>query len=378
MGVRGLSTFVKKHQDEFLSRHELCNEVVVIDGDNLIYRLSSTCKGLNSAFGGDYKKYSSKVEEFFRNLMKCEITPIVLLDGGSDPSNRKLKTAFKRLNEKLERTTKLTPSSQGRHTCLPHLSKTTFLEVLRRLRVSHAVCDFEADEPLAALAAHLGCAVVSDDTDFFAFGVPCVPLGSLAAAPERTDDGRWYTECVLFRHDRFMAHYGLKPRLMPLFACLLGNDYISPAALQKFFLHVMTQLKKEERPTVLALVRRSMANYVLPSTDLLQWLELPPHVLARARGCERPVEDQSQEPACACVEPLFRWMVGCVHGARDVPVHQYRRQGAGRSCVLAQAANVNALLRTPLPRPRRPDPQLVGNKFAALLLDEDDASSDDS
>ena len=35
-----------------------------------------------------------------------------------------------------------------------------------------------------------------------------------------------------------MQEYGLKPQLMPLLACLLGNDYISPASLRAFFRHV--------------------------------------------------------------------------------------------------------------------------------------------
>ena len=63
------------------------------------------------------------------HFFRCGVTPIILLDGGSDPSNHKIKTAFSRLTSKLEVTKKLVPSSQHKYTCLPLLSKTAFVEV---------------------------------------------------------------------------------------------------------------------------------------------------------------------------------------------------------------------------------------------------------
>ena len=70
MGVRGLSTFIKERREKFLVRHKLCNEVVVIDGDNLMHYINTSSKGLNLAFGGDYQKYAVKVESFFHSLQR--------------------------------------------------------------------------------------------------------------------------------------------------------------------------------------------------------------------------------------------------------------------------------------------------------------------
>lgn len=69
MGVRGLLSYVYEHKDELLVPYKLHDETVVIDGDNLIYRLSNTCKKLNPAFGGDYEKYAARVTEFFETLI---------------------------------------------------------------------------------------------------------------------------------------------------------------------------------------------------------------------------------------------------------------------------------------------------------------------
>ena len=70
MGVRGMSTFIKERQDKFMARHKLHDEVVVIDGDNLIHHLNNKSKGLNHAFGGDYYKYASRAEAFLKDFLR--------------------------------------------------------------------------------------------------------------------------------------------------------------------------------------------------------------------------------------------------------------------------------------------------------------------
>lgn len=66
MGIRGLSTYIHEHLHEVLVKHKLHHRKVVIDGNNLAHILYFECTGINAAFGGDYDKYSSFVEEFFK------------------------------------------------------------------------------------------------------------------------------------------------------------------------------------------------------------------------------------------------------------------------------------------------------------------------
>ena len=53
-----------------MARHKLHDEVVVIDGDNLIHHLNNKSKGLNHAFGGDYYKYASRAEAFLKDFLR--------------------------------------------------------------------------------------------------------------------------------------------------------------------------------------------------------------------------------------------------------------------------------------------------------------------
>ena len=65
MGIPGLSTYIAEHIDDALEWSKLRNCKVVIDGNNLAHQLYHGGSGINSAFGGDYDKYATYVENFF-------------------------------------------------------------------------------------------------------------------------------------------------------------------------------------------------------------------------------------------------------------------------------------------------------------------------
>ena len=96
MGVRGLSSFLSNRTD-FFERKQLSESKVIIDGNNLRFALYKSCPGLNDCFGGDYDKFYRHVKLFFLNLLRCRVTPIIILDGGLDKTDQKLKTVLKRL-----------------------------------------------------------------------------------------------------------------------------------------------------------------------------------------------------------------------------------------------------------------------------------------
>ena len=96
MGVRGLSTFLANRGD-FFEKKQLRGSKVIIDGNNLRFALYKSCPGLNDCFGGDYDKFYRHVRRFFLNLLRCEVTPVIIVDGGLDKNDQKLKTVIKRL-----------------------------------------------------------------------------------------------------------------------------------------------------------------------------------------------------------------------------------------------------------------------------------------
>ena len=70
----------------------------------------------------------------------------------------------------------------------------------------------------------------------------------------------------------FMQEYGLRPQLMPLLACLLGNDYISPGSLKAFFRHVPSPYgERRGRPAARRI--RGLLAWLRRHTDPEQALE---------------------------------------------------------------------------------------------------------
>ena len=96
MGVRGLSSYLAPRRELF-DTTELRDTKVIIDGNNLRFSLYRSCPGLNDCFGGDYDKFRGFVLRFFRLLLRCRVTPVIVLDGGLDKSGHKLPTVRNRL-----------------------------------------------------------------------------------------------------------------------------------------------------------------------------------------------------------------------------------------------------------------------------------------
>ena len=95
MGVRGLSSYLAPRRELF-DTTELRDTKVIIDGNNLRFSLYRSCPGLNDCFGGDYDKFRGFVLRFFRLLLRCRVTPVIVLDGGLDKTGHKLPTVRNR------------------------------------------------------------------------------------------------------------------------------------------------------------------------------------------------------------------------------------------------------------------------------------------
>lgn len=297
MGVRGLTTYINQKKKEFLEDHLLYDCCLVIDGHSLCAQLFRL---LNSfvAFGGDYDKFGSYVRNFFKNLRKCNVTPYVLFDGSHE--KRKLKTIYSRLRSKIYGASKLDPVTQGSIQIFPLLFRDVFIEALVDMNVAYTVCEFEADDELAAMARHLNCPVLSYDSDFFIYNVLYIPFNTLDFKPKPIDfDGtRTYVmECKIYRVQHMVRNFGgLKEELLPLLATLLGNDFVEKKVFRKFFsqlklpktkkklndqqkcIHglfqwlqnetlesaiakILGRLKKKEKDKVLAIIKKSIDGY---------------------------------------------------------------------------------------------------------------------
>ena len=88
----------------------------------------------------------------------------------------------------------------------------------------------EADTEIASLACAWNCPVLSNDSDFFIFDIKAgyIPLSSI----NRTKADRFTAD--IFYRDKLASHFGIREEFLPLFASLVGNDYVSSEVLAEF------------------------------------------------------------------------------------------------------------------------------------------------
>ncbi|XP_063874153.1 protein asteroid-like isoform X2 [Scylla paramamosain] len=241
MGIRGLSTYIHEHLHEVLVRHKLHQRKVVIDGNNLAHVLYFECTGINAAFGGDYDKYASFVEEFFKGLQVCEVYPIVIMDGGQPLDNKKMDTVRERVTNQIQTCLNISPSSQYRLKVFPCMGRDVFVSTLKKMGIVVLQTDFEADLEIAMLAKELGLTVLSNDSDFYMFNVPFVPLSSITynkvstGKRKRSNEMFSYINCNHFSQEKFCQVTGIDPAHLPILATLLGNDYLAFDHFKDFY-----------------------------------------------------------------------------------------------------------------------------------------------
>lgn len=268
MGVRGLTTYIASNAERFLEPYELHDTDLVIDGDNLCIQLFVRSEERMGAFGGNYDHYFRAVVDFFELLKKCAVRAWVLLDGGYERS--KLKTVRSRLLGRIQFVKHVRPGSN--RLIIPLLIREVFVDALRAVKVPFMRCLFEADNEAAILARKLDCPVLSYDSDFYIHNVKYIPYVTVNHKIYRkviADEGKYEIELVggKKRPNRVLAKQGdgpleedkvkesycyldcsmytiesligsderLKPEMLPLFAALLGNDYISRGILSRFY-----------------------------------------------------------------------------------------------------------------------------------------------
>ena len=88
----------------------------------------------------------------------------------------------------------------------------------------------EADTEIASLASAWNCPVLSNDSDFFIFDIKAgyIPLSSLNWTKA---DG---LTAKIFYREKLASHFEISEEFLPLFASLVGNDYVSSEVLAEF------------------------------------------------------------------------------------------------------------------------------------------------
>ena len=263
MGVKGLTTFIERQHD-MLSEVQLHDTKVIIDGYGCMFYLYSSHLD-RGHHGGEYEAYEDKCRLFITNLQKCNISPYFVFDGAYDLDDKKLTTLRDRCKERIRSAGTI---ADGRPSAflLPPLADHVLRKVLTDLAVPFAVCDFEADNELVALANAWNCPVLGRDSDFFVMDIKAgyVLLEMLdwshvrkkqnkAKASSRgrskPDGSRTPSEVIYFLSaikytlTKFCKFFQVKRELLPLLATLTGNDYVDPFCFNQFMNQVYLRRK---------------------------------------------------------------------------------------------------------------------------------------
>ncbi|KAE8596906.1 hypothetical protein XENTR_v10016277 [Xenopus tropicalis] len=239
MGIQGLMGYVGSKKYCFHDL-QLRNTKIIIDGNNLYHRLYFE-SGLDLICGGDYRLFTDAVHKFFESLSVCEIHAYVVFDGGCDISDKKFETLKQRAKEKIIMAHSLSKGEGG--SVLPLLVREVFIQVLEKMEVPFVQCFAEADRELVVLANLWKCPVLTFDSDFCIFDLKAgfCPLNSfqwrnIVTAKEKNE---CFIPAKCYSAQQFCKHFNnMNMSLLPLFAVLVGNDYINLPALERFFSQV--------------------------------------------------------------------------------------------------------------------------------------------
>lgn len=244
MGIHGLTTFIQENPD-LLQDFQLHDTKVVIDGNNLYHQLFYHYH-VNHHYNGDYDQFALKTKQFFHLFKSCNISPIIVFDGGYDTDDRKLQTTLERARTRLHLAGFISHGDRGK--VLPILAYETFRHVLIELDIPHVTCDFEADSEIVVLANDLNCPVISMDSDFYIFEVQggYIPFDSInhsvhrlkkdeVSDSETKSSEKYIPVQIYFTQNLVKKFPDLKDSVLPLIATMLGNDFISVKKLAEFY-----------------------------------------------------------------------------------------------------------------------------------------------
>jgi hypothetical protein len=254
MGVKNLSSFIDNIQGS-RKYHKLNDTKLVIDANNLMRKLyiqyNSRYRRKDFLYGGNYTSYALFFKQFFDSLKKCRITPVMIFDGGL---NIELKDdRFKKYKVLFNRSKRISNSSHSTNDPIfPHLLRDTFDSVIRELNICSLQTRFDADLDSAKLANRLKCPLLSDDSDFLALDIEFGVISILSLQWDRPQRFRnqtrsqsenYFIKCLIYKIDEFFdKFYGLKKELLPIFATLLGNDFIKETVFSAFIRKIPSYL----------------------------------------------------------------------------------------------------------------------------------------
>lgn len=270
MGIHGLTSFIDNNP-HLLKDRQLHDCRVVIDGNNFYHFLYYYCN-VRFQFGGDYDIFQRKISMIFSMFRSCNVEVFVVLDGAYTVDGKKFKTTISRARDRVFAAKRIVHGQRG--SLIPCLARQTFTQTLDKLGIQHVTCDFEADNQLVTLANQWNCPVISNDSDFYIFDLSggFIPLDYIDFRPRRlpqssggAGDSAAFLPVQYYHVDEFIKCFqSLNRAVLPLFATMLGNDYVNARAFESFY---------QKKTPKCAARRYSASKKHQKIVSVLYWLE---------------------------------------------------------------------------------------------------------
>lgn len=230
------------------NRHQLRNTSVVIDGSNIYFLLyqdfNSSQRGLDYKFGGNYDGYRKYCRNFFEQLKKCGISPLIVMDGLSKYSS----TDFDKRMDNLKKLNRY-------ESLRPLLLEEVFVETVVNSELEYLQTAYDSDPDLAKLANQLKRAIISSDSDFYCFDVEegVISFNDLEwtkpkPLSEDSKTNEFYIDCQIFKYKEFVTKFpGLTTTMMPVFASIFSNDFTTLYEIFEDFLVSIVEGSSDKR-----------------------------------------------------------------------------------------------------------------------------------
>jgi len=244
---------LKKHDVVNLSKIAKEQPVkLVVDGNSLIYQLYAD-SGLDWVNGGEYELFAKFLYEFLNAFKQNDILMTIVFDGIEESS--KNDTKIDRSNDKIEHNKKISelyPNTQvgDKKLRITPLLKFISFDIFSKFsNITLIQSPFEADPYIAKISQEIKAfGVITSDSDFMILDTNgFIPCDSIKI--EKKEDSFEIT--VAKKEIKSIAttlhvptEQDVEKKLLPLLACLLGNDYISPKLLKPFHEFCFSKYRK--------------------------------------------------------------------------------------------------------------------------------------
>ncbi|XP_078483466.1 single-strand DNA endonuclease ASTE1-like [Ciona intestinalis] len=238
MGIKGFESFGKEHTDRCFQSVTIRNEILVIDGKELLYQIYDACKGRTP-----FDQFREQAIKFYTNLRTCGIRPVIVFDGFKFGSNHEkvLNQAVKVIGEMQ----KFIKEEKTDGTNKLPFCRTILAEVNQELGIPFVNGVGDMDSSTAAIANLLGAKVLAKDTQYCVYNLS---NGWLPADYFEWDDAEISRvggiTAKLYHIEHFSHQYNIPTNVVSYLDIFFGKNSFFPERVQSF---VDQHFKEDDR-----------------------------------------------------------------------------------------------------------------------------------